>query len=166
MKLLICIFGTAPNIFSGSLRRCLCGVSGIASLRFDGSNVNGNATNQWFDWLNEEKYSCCTLFGAMFWRSLPNHDVKFSYLNFWPQRELAPVNLLVFAYTCMKTLRGKQAKVHSAYFVQRDRHGIRELKIWRRQRQRQRHKSMIWLVEWRKIIVLHVRHAFWCNVLT
>ena len=42
----------------------------------------------------------------------------------------------------------------------------RELKIWRRQRQRQRHKSMIWLVEWRKIIVLHVQHAFWCNVLT
>ena len=25
---------------------------------------------------------------------------------------------------------------------------------------------MIWLVEWRKIIVLHVRHAFWCIVLT
>ena len=43
---------------------------------------------------------------------------------------------------------------------------IRELKIWRRQRRRQRHKSMIWLVEWRKIIVLHVQHAFWCSVLT
>ena len=43
---------------------------------------------------------------------------------------------------------------------------IREFKIWRRQRQRQRHKSMISLVEWRKMIVLHVRHAFWCNVLT
>ena len=27
---------------------------------------------------------------------------------------------------------------------------IREFKIWRRQRQQQRHKSMIWLVEWRK----------------
>ena len=35
---------------------------------------------------------------------------------------------------------------------------------WWRQRQRQRHRSMIWLVERRKIIVLHVRHAFWCNV--
>ena len=43
---------------------------------------------------------------------------------------------------------------------------IREFKIWRRQRQRQCHKSMIPLVEWRKMIVLHVRHAFWCNVLT
>ena len=42
----------------------------------------------------------------------------------------------------------------------------REFKKWLRQRQRQRHKSMIWLVEWGKIIVLHVRHAFWCNVLT
>ena len=29
--------------------------------------------------------------------------------------------------------------------------------------QRQRHQSMIWLVEWGKIIVLHVRHAFWCE---
>ena len=42
----------------------------------------------------------------------------------------------------------------------------REFKIWRRQSQRQRHKSMIWLVEWRKIIVRHVWHAFWWNVLT
>ena len=39
----------------------------------------------------------------------------------------------------------------------------REFKKWRRQRPWQRHESMIWLVEWRKIIVLHVRHAFWCN---
>ena len=29
-------------------------------------------------------------------------------------------------------------------------HYIREFKIWRRQRQRKCHKSMIWLVEWRK----------------
>ena len=26
--------------------------------------------------------------------------------------------------------------------------------------------SMMWLVEWGKIIVLHVRHAFWCSFLT
>ena len=34
-----------------------CEVEGviIGSLRFDGSNVNANATNQWFDWLDEEK---------------------------------------------------------------------------------------------------------------
>ena len=43
---------------------------------------------------------------------------------------------------------------------------IGSLKKWRRRRQRQCHKSMIWLVEWEKIIVLHVRHAFWCNFLT
>ena len=42
----------------------------------------------------------------------------------------------------------------------------REFKIWRWQHQRQLHKSKIWLVEWRKTIVLHVRHAFCCNVLT
>ena len=44
--------------------------------------------------------------------------------------------------------------------------GSREFKIWRRQRQRQRHKSMIWLAVWKKIIVLHVQHAYWWNVLT
>ena len=38
-------------------------------------------------------------FGAMFWRSLPNDDVKFSYLRFWRQRELAAVNLLLFAFS-------------------------------------------------------------------
>ena len=42
---------------------------------------------------------------------------------------------------------------------------LREFKK-RQQLQRQRHKSMIGLVEWWKIIVLHVRHAFWCNFLT
>ena len=30
------------------------------SLRNDDGNSNVNATNQWFDWLNEEKKSCCT----------------------------------------------------------------------------------------------------------
>ena len=38
-------------------------------------------------------------FGAMFWRSLPNDNVKFSYLTFWRQRELAAVNLSFFAVT-------------------------------------------------------------------
>ena len=27
----------------------------LESLRFDGGNRNDNVTNQWFDWLNEEK---------------------------------------------------------------------------------------------------------------
>ena len=36
----------------------------------------------------------------------------------------------------------------------------REFKKWRRKRQWQHHKSMIWLVEWEKIIVPHVWHAF------
>ena len=27
----------------------------IKNLRFDDDNVNDNATNQWFDWLNEER---------------------------------------------------------------------------------------------------------------
>ena len=35
------------------------------------------------------------------------------------------------------------------------------IKKWRLQRHRQRHKSMIWLIEWGKIMVLHMRHTFW-----
>jgi len=42
----------------------------------------------------------------------------------------------------------------------------RELKQGRRQGQRQHLKTMIWLVEWGKIIVLHVRHALKYNSLT
>ena len=77
-------------------------VSILGNLRFDYGNINNNATNQLFDWLNEEKLSCgtCgTLFGAMFWRSPPNDDVKFSYLRIWRQRKLAAVNLSLFAFT-------------------------------------------------------------------
>ena len=33
----------------------------------------------------------------------------------------------------------------------------------RRERERKHRKSMIWLIEWAKMIV---RHAFWCNFLT
>ena len=53
--------------------------------------------HKWMIWLVEwVKKSCCscgTLFGAMFRRSLPNNDVKFSCLMLWRQREPAPVNL-------------------------------------------------------------------------
>ena len=30
-------------------------------------------------------------------------------------------------------------------------------------KKRQRYKLMMRVVAWEKIIVLHVRHAFWCN---
>ena len=43
---------------------------------------------------------------------------------------------------------------------------FRELKQGRWQRQRRRQKTMLWLVEWGKIIVLHVRHALLFNSLT
>ena len=35
----------------------------------------------------------------MFWLSLPNDDVKFSYMRFWRQRELEAVNLSFFNFT-------------------------------------------------------------------
>ena len=73
----------------------------------DNDNDNDNAINQWYDGLNEEKKSCCTcgtLFGAIFWRSLPNDDLKFcttwpagknckTQLNLWRSR-------LLFNLTC------------------------------------------------------------------
>ena len=42
---------------------------------------------------------------------------------------------------------------------------FRELSKWRQQWQQPFHKSVIWLIEWGKILVLHVRQAFWCNFL-
>ena len=40
----------------------------------------------------------------------------------------------------------------------------REFKKWRQERLRRHHKSTIWLMEWRTIIVLHVRHPFWWKI--
>jgi len=41
---------------------------------------------------------------------------------------------------------------------------VREFKKWQHQGQRHiTHKSMIWLVEWGKTLMLHVQDAFWCN---
>ena len=68
----------------------------LGSLRNDDVSGNDSATNQWFDWLSEQKkwcYTCGTLFYAIFRRCLLNDDVKFSYLRFWWQREPASVNI-------------------------------------------------------------------------
>ena len=74
----------------------------LASLRFDDGSINDNATNQLFDWLNEEKYSSCTVLTIT--------------------RARSSKSFILCLY--MKTIRAKQAKVHSAYLVQRDQHGI------------------------------------------
>ena len=77
----------------------------------------------------------------------------------------------VFKMSKEKNARAKRAKI--PFFIvkyanlwgfccRRRRGCLSSLKIWRRQRQR--HKSVISLVEWRKIIVLRVWHAFWCNL--
>ena len=39
-------------------------------------------------------------FGAIFWRRLPNGDVKCSHFRFWQQRQAAALNLSFFAFTC------------------------------------------------------------------
>ena len=54
-----------------------------------------------------------------------------------------------------------------ARYVWQWQHGILTWGNWRNgPRQRQHQKSLIWLVDWRKIIGLLMRHAFWCNFLT
>ena len=88
------------------------------SLRKDDCNSNDNATNKWFDWLNEEKESCGTLSGAIIWRCLPNADVKCSYLRLWRQLEPSAVNLS-FSSAYMKTNYDNKVKGHFTYFVQK-----------------------------------------------
>ena len=43
------------SIHTQSSEVCNAKEAQIGNLRFDDGNVNDNATNQWFDWLNEEK---------------------------------------------------------------------------------------------------------------
>ena len=57
------------------------------SLRFEDGNVNARAARLLLQCFDVE-YS-----------SLPNDDVKFSYLKFWRQRKLAAVDLSLFAFT-------------------------------------------------------------------
>ena len=59
----------------------------------------------------------------MFWRSLPNDDVKFSYLRFWQQSEVAAVNLSPFAFTWKPFVPNKRKRSSAQYFVPRDQHG-------------------------------------------
>lgn len=73
----------------------------IGSLRNDDFKVNDNAKIQRFDWLNK-KQSCCkcgSLFGALFRRSPPNDDGRFSYFRLWRERKTAAVNLSFFDLT-------------------------------------------------------------------
>ena len=67
---------------------------------------------------------CDMLLGAIFLGSLPNNDVKFSYLKFSQQGELTAINLPFFALIRKPLICANQDKVHFAYFVQCDQHGI------------------------------------------
>ena len=53
---------------------------------------------EWRRIIVQHAYTCSTLFDAMFWCCLPNDDVKFSYLRFWRQHELA-ADLSLYAFT-------------------------------------------------------------------
>ena len=59
-------------------------------------------------------------FSAMFCRSLPNDDVKFSVLT----TTGTPSSKSFILCLNMKNIRPKQAKVKFAHFVQRAQHGI------------------------------------------
>ena len=57
---------------------------------------------KWYDWLNEERWSCCTCsthFSAFLWRNLSNDDVKFWNLRFWWQLEPVAVNLSLGSFS-------------------------------------------------------------------
>ena len=75
----------------------------LGSLRFDDGNVNDN------EWKKNNRAARAARFlEQCFGRSLPNDDLKFSYLRFWRQRELAGVNLSFFAFTWKPFLPNKQ----------------------------------------------------------
>ena len=62
----------APLFFPHSTNQII--ISLMGSFRKNDGKSNDNTTNQWFDWLNEKKKSCCTCctpFGLICCRSLP-----------------------------------------------------------------------------------------------
>ena len=74
----------------------------VGSSRKDDGNGTDDARKQWSDWLNEEKQSCCTCgthLSRIFWRSLPNDNVKFPNLRFKRQSEHTSVNLSFSIFT-------------------------------------------------------------------
>ena len=54
-----------------------------------------------------------TLFGAIFWSSMPEDALKFSFLRFWPQHKPLALNLSFFA-SCMKIslCQGSERQLH------------------------------------------------------
>ena len=97
-------------------------ISYFAPLTNDDGNCNGNATNQWYDWLNKEKY-------------IVPHEWHASSCNFLTTS--AKRRLWIFIFEVPTTIRTrsskililclyrktKKAKVHY-YLVQRDQYGI------------------------------------------
>lgn len=88
------------------------------AIRNDDGNGNVKATNQLFDWLNEEKESCCTcgtLLGAFFGLSLPNDGEKILY--YFEVLTATQVSSSKSSILCffMITILAKQGKVHLAY---------------------------------------------------
>ena len=63
---------------------------------------NDHATNQWYDWLNNKKWSCCnygTHYSTFFGCSLPNDNVESSNLRFWRLGEPKAINHSFFVFT-------------------------------------------------------------------
>ena len=84
------------------------------------------------------------------------------YLNLdCGSRQVLKINLIN-----LKTIRGIWLVRNQGRWARNCPQNTEELIQGRRQRQKRRQKTMIWLVEWRKLIVLHVRHALEYNSLT
>ena len=70
------------------------------------------------------KKSCCTcgtLFGAVFWRSLPKDDVNFEVMT---TTRAHCRNLSFCAFTYIKTVHSNKMKEHLAHSLHRDKHRI------------------------------------------
>ena len=96
--------------------------------------MNVTATNQWYDWSNEEKNRAARAARFLWYNSL-TYSTKWRreiliFLVLTTTRARRGKSLILLLY--MKTTRAKQAKVHSAYF---DQHGIITLQssilMWR-----------------------------------
>ena len=73
----------------------------IGILKNEDGKCNDHATNQWYDWLNNEKWSCCNYgkrCSIFFGCNLPNDNVRSSNSGFRRQREPGAINHSFFVF--------------------------------------------------------------------
>ena len=144
-----------PNSTAGSFLHCMC------FLRVFWAKKEVRKRHfRYVDFLSQLSWrnSFVVKFYADTWKLIPHTDCKCADLKFPTSknvfacdknRNLAPVPILSASFCYNKCSHSTLPRYVNS----------RELKQGRRQRQRRRQEAMIWSVEWRRIIVLHVRQA-------